>query len=244
VNGDQRGDFKFSICREDEIRVDYWNDSPGSNGIPQKRGRTLRGQKGIGMVLRRIAPGDSNRRECVGIRPLYGIRKKSDGGDWKNSYVSISRGSRVFFRSHLFGHYIMPDGDEFLDREETGLEIFKKEVGVMKRRGLIVVLVGFLFLVPSFAQSQPDRILKKLFEPKIHSGDLRVFQLEMNPDPVREGQWVSFQAVISNRSHYSARVSLFIKDKDEVVSAVDDVLLKPGNNRIFFSSDPLSIFQK
>jgi hypothetical protein len=128
----------------------------------------------------------------------------------------------------------MPDGDEFLDREETGLEIFKKEAGVMKRRGLIVVLVSFLFLVPSFARSQPDRILEKLFEPKIHSKDLRVFQLEMNPDPVREGQWVSFQAVISNRSHYSARVSLFVKDRDEVVSAVDDVLLKPGNNRIFF----------
>jgi hypothetical protein len=128
----------------------------------------------------------------------------------------------------------MPDGDEFFDREETGLEIIKKEAGVMETRGLIVVLISYLFLFPSFAQSQPDRIIEKFFEPKIHSDDLRVLQLEMNPDPVREGQWVSFQVVVSNRSHYSARVSLFIKDRDEVVSAVDDVLLKPGNNRIFF----------
>ena len=30
----------------------------------------LRGSKGIGMVLRGIAPGDSNRRECFGIRAL------------------------------------------------------------------------------------------------------------------------------------------------------------------------------
>jgi hypothetical protein len=128
----------------------------------------------------------------------------------------------------------MPDGHEFLDREETGLEIFKKETGVMKRRGLVVVLVGLLFLFPSFAQSQPDRILEKLFGPKLHPNDLRALQLEMNPDPVREGQWVSFQAAVSNRSRDSARVTLFVKDKDEVITAVYDVLLKPGNNRIFF----------
>jgi hypothetical protein len=128
----------------------------------------------------------------------------------------------------------MPESDEFFDREENGLEIIKKEAGVMKTRGLIVVLISYLFLFPSFAQSQPDRILEKLFEPKIHSGDLRVLQLEMNPDPVREGQWVSFQAAVSNRSHHSARVSLFVKDRDEVVTGVHDVLLKVGNNRIFF----------
>ncbi len=104
----------------------------------------------------------------------------------------------------------------------------------MRRRYLILVLVSFLFWFPSFAQSQPERILEKLFEPKIHPGDLRVLQLEMNPDPVREGEWVSFLVVVSNRSRYSARVSLFVKDRDEVVTSVDDVLLKPGNNRIFF----------
>lgn len=104
----------------------------------------------------------------------------------------------------------------------------------MRKRHLIVILLGLLFLFPSFAQSQPDRILEKLFEPKIHSDDLKVLELEMNPDPVREGEWVSFQALILNRFRYSARVRLLVKDRDEVVTAVDDVLLKRGNNRIFF----------
>jgi hypothetical protein len=30
----------------------------------------------------------------------------------------------VFFRSHLLGHHIVPKGDEFFGREETGLKIF------------------------------------------------------------------------------------------------------------------------
>jgi hypothetical protein len=56
----------------------------------------------------------------------------------------------------------------------------------------------------------------------------------MNPDPVREGQWVNFQAVVSNLSRHSGRVNLFIKDSDEVVAAVYDVALRPGDNRIAF----------
>jgi hypothetical protein len=104
----------------------------------------------------------------------------------------------------------------------------------MKRGSLIIVLISYLFLFPSFAQSQPERILEKLFEPRIQPDDLKVLQFEMNPDPVREGQWVSFQVVVSNRSHHSTRVSLFVKDRDESVTSVDNVLLKPGKNRIFF----------
>ena len=56
----------------------------------------------------------------------------------------------------------------------------------------------------------------------------------MDPDPVREGQGVRFQAVISNLSRHLGRVSLFVKDKDEVVAAVEDVSLRPGDNRIVF----------
>ena len=56
----------------------------------------------------------------------------------------------------------------------------------------------------------------------------------MDPDPVREGQGVRFQAVISNLSRHLGRVSLFVKDKDEVVAAVEDVPLRPGDNRIVF----------
>ena len=50
----------------------------------------------------------------------------------------------------------------------------------------------------------------------------------MDLDPVREGQGVRFQAVISNLSRHLGRVSLFVKDKDEVVAAVEDVSLRPG----------------
>lgn len=98
----------------------------------------------------------------------------------------------------------------------------------------MVLLHGFLFIFPSLASSQPDRVFEQLFGARLHSADLRVLQLEMTPDPVREGQWVSFQAVVSNRSRHSGRVSLFIKDRDEVVTSVYDVSLRSGDNRIAF----------
>jgi hypothetical protein len=56
----------------------------------------------------------------------------------------------------------------------------------------------------------------------------------MDPDPVWEGQGVRFQVVISNPSRYSGRVNLYIKDSDEMVTAVEDVILRPGDNRIAF----------
>jgi hypothetical protein len=62
----------------------------------------------------------------------------------------------------------------------------------------------------------------------------RDYHLEMNPDPVREGEGVNFQTVVSNHSRHPGKVSLFIKDKDEVVAAVYDVTLRPGDNRIVF----------
>jgi hypothetical protein len=104
----------------------------------------------------------------------------------------------------------------------------------MKVRILVALLLGFLFIFPSCAQSQPDKGFDRSSGGGRRSGDLRVLQLEMDPDPVREGQWVRFQAVISNLSSHLGRVSLFVKDKDEVVAAVEDVSLRPGDNRIVF----------
>lgn len=95
------------------------------------------------------------------------------------------------------------------------------------KKNLIIVMMGLLLLFPSFAQSQP-------YGPKLHPGDLKVIQLGINPDPVREGQRMSFQAIISNTSRHSEEVSLFVKDKDEVVTAIFDIRLKPGENRITF----------
>jgi hypothetical protein len=103
----------------------------------------------------------------------------------------------------------------------------------MKIKILVALLLVFLFVFPSLAPSQPDKG-ERSHGARRHSDDLRVLQLEMNPDPAREGQWVSFQAVISNPSRHSGRVSIFIKDRDEVVAAVEDLDLRPGENRVVF----------
>ncbi|HUL20126.1 MAG TPA: hypothetical protein VLZ10_01645 [Thermodesulfobacteriota bacterium] len=89
----------------------------------------------------------------------------------------------------------------------------------MKKGILFFLLLGFLCVFPSWIQSQPDKFFEKLLGPMLlQPGDLRILQLEMNPDPVREGEWVSFQAVLSNLSRHPGRGSLFIKDRDEVVA--------------------------
>lgn len=102
------------------------------------------------------------------------------------------------------------------------------------KRNFVAMLLGFLFMLPSLAQSQSDKLFEKLLGPMIRPSDLKILQLEMSPDPVRVGQWVSFQAVVSNRSHQSGRVNLFIKDRDEVVATVYDVVIRPGDNRVSF----------
>ena len=104
----------------------------------------------------------------------------------------------------------------------------------MKIRILVTLSLGFLFIFSSYAQSQPDKGFGRSYGEGGRSGDLRVLQLEMDPDPVREGQPVSFEAVVSNLSRHSGRVSFYIKDRDEVVAAVEDVSLRPGDNRIAF----------
>jgi len=70
--------------------------------------------------------------------------------------------------------------------------------------------------------------------PKIIPGDLKVLQLEMSPDPVREGEMVRFRMTIANSSPYGGKISLFIKDQDEVAAAAYDVPIRPGQNRIEF----------
>jgi hypothetical protein len=74
----------------------------------------------------------------------------------------------------------------------------------------------------------------------IRPWDLKVLQLRMSPDPVQEGQRVSFRAVVSNLSQYSGRASFFIKDRDEIITQVYDVFLRPGENRVIF---PQSYYQ-
>ncbi len=64
--------------------------------------------------------------------------------------------------------------------------------------------------------------------------DLKVTQLIMSPDPIREGQRVSFQAIVVNLSPHSVRANLLLKDRDESVTELYDVFLHPGENQILF----------
>jgi hypothetical protein len=62
--------------------------------------------------------------------------------------------------------------------------------------------------------------------PIVH-GDLRVTELGMVPDPVQEGYRIRFYLAIYNRSAYSGRARVMIQDRDQKVSEVDDVFLRP-----------------
>ncbi|MCX8118171.1 MAG: hypothetical protein N3G78_09590 [Desulfobacterota bacterium] len=71
-------------------------------------------------------------------------------------------------------------------------------------------------------------------DPKVRHLDLTVLQLEVLPDPVREGQRMGFEVLLANRSRHSALAHLFIKDRDEVVAQAYEVWVRPGENRISF----------
>ncbi len=99
------------------------------------------------------------------------------------------------------------------------------------------MIIGCLVTFISIASSQPIPPLERLFErigPRVHPSDLRVLQLDLYPDPVWEGQRIRFEATITNFSQSSTRVTLFIKDRDEVITSAQEVLLKSGHNRILF----------
>jgi len=70
--------------------------------------------------------------------------------------------------------------------------------------------------------------------PAFHHGFLRVTELVMSPDPVREGQRIRFAMVMVNNSSYSRRVSIAVRDGDELVNEVSDIAIRPGVNRISF----------
>lgn len=96
---------------------------------------------------------------------------------------------------------------------------------------------GCLFLVAGCVYAQPDKGGDR-FPPRVESrlqpNDLRVLQLEVSPDPVREGQRMSFRVVIGNRSGYSGRVTFTLKDRDDIISEARDVPVYPGESRIDF----------
>ncbi len=98
----------------------------------------------------------------------------------------------------------------------------------MKRREM-AILVLLLILFPGFVQSQPVKP-----ELRTRPEALKILQLEMFPDPVREGQRIRFTLTMLNRTSHAGRANLFIKDMDEVVAEVHGVIIQPGNNRVEF----------
>lgn len=116
--------------------------------------------------------------------------------------------------------------------EEREGRIQNGRTGVEMKRA-VVFFLGFLILIPSFAQSQGDKFFE-IFGPRINPSDLRILQLEMKPDPAHEGQWIRFEAIVSNLSSHPGKVSLFIKERDRTVSSLHDVRLYPGYNQVVF----------
>jgi hypothetical protein len=101
----------------------------------------------------------------------------------------------------------------------------------------IMVMIGCLFLIPALAQAQVDKRIDRFLQRResiIHPENLKIVELEFSPDPVREGQRVSFQITLENDSRYSMRITLTIKDRDEIISEARDVQINPGKNRIDF----------
>jgi hypothetical protein len=108
---------------------------------------------------------------------------------------------------------------------------------VEMKKWMPIAVIGCLFLMTGLAQAQVDKMLDRFLqrgEPSIRPSELRVLQLEISPDPIREGQRISFRVTIANDSGHSGKISLTVKDRDEIISEVRDVNINPRENRIDF----------
>ena len=106
----------------------------------------------------------------------------------------------------------------------------------MKKWWMIILIGGFL-IVPALVEAQLDKILEGVLgrgEESIRLEQLKVLQMEISPDPVRDGQRVVFRAIISNSSRHSGRVTLAVTDRDQIISQAKDTILRPGDNQIDF----------
>jgi hypothetical protein len=70
--------------------------------------------------------------------------------------------------------------------------------------------------------------------PRLLPEDLRAEELTVSPDPIRTGQQARFGLTVHSRSSWSGRVRFVIRDRDDVVVEANDVLIRPGTNRIEF----------
>ena len=115
----------------------------------------------------------------------------------------------------------------------------------MMKKWWMITVIGCFLIVPMLAHAQLDKLLEGFLgrgEDNIRLEQLKVLQIEVSPDPVREGQRVVFRATISNSSRYSARVTLAITDRDQIISQVRDTALRPGKNQIDFPESMYRFF--
>jgi len=106
----------------------------------------------------------------------------------------------------------------------------------MKKWAFLMVM-GWVFLMVAPGQAQIDKMMERFLprgESRLRTEDLRIIQLEFSPDPIREGQRITFQVTVLNDSRQSGRITLVVKDRDEVVTEARDVMIRPGENRIEF----------
>ena len=105
------------------------------------------------------------------------------------------------------------------------------------KKYMSMVVWGCLILMSGCVYAQPDRGADRYpqkGESRIRPADLRVILLEFSPDPIREGQRVSFRVVIANTSGHSGRINLILKDRDDIISEARDVPIYPGESRVDF----------
>ena len=101
----------------------------------------------------------------------------------------------------------------------------------------MMIFIGWFMIVPMIAHAQLDKLLEGLLgrgDEGVSLEQLKVTQLEMVPDPAREGQRVAFRATISNNSRNHVRLVLAVMDRDRVVSQINNVYLASGANQINF----------
>jgi hypothetical protein len=115
----------------------------------------------------------------------------------------------------------------------------------MMKKWWMVICMGCFLAVPVLAHAQLDKLLQGLLgrgEEGVSIDQLKVTQMEMIPDPAREGQRVAFRATVSNSSRSNARIVLAVMDRDRVVSQINDAYLRSGDNQINFPETNYQFF--
>ena len=107
----------------------------------------------------------------------------------------------------------------------------------MMKTWWMIIFIGCVLITPVLAHAQLDKLLEGFLgkgDEEVSLEQLKVTQLEMVPDPAREGQRIAFRATISNSSRNHVRVVLAVMDRDRVVSQINNAYLQSGDTQINF----------